>query len=186
MKNLLIIIFLFTSIYFLLKKESHPSFDSPIKVNNNHSVNLIGLNEFNSEYLKKAKKIIEDNFNIRCEIKKPLKIDYSESNFDCGKAQLNLGYSPYKSHDDDLDVNVFITNENLYSVGQKVRGVCYGNQIYIEQYSGFSATVVHELLHSFGLEHCKNECIMNSMAKNRWNSKSNTPIYCSDCESKLP
>jgi len=168
-------------LYFFIKDDLRPSFDTP-----NQSVNLIGLNKFDSEYLEQAKIIIEDNFNLNCKIYKSLEVNQSVGNFDCGDAQLSLGYSPYKSYSNNLDIKLFITKENLHSMGRKVRGVCYGNQIYIEQYSGFKETLVHEISHSFGLKHCKNKCIMNSQSKIRWNEKINKPIYCDDCRSMLP
>ncbi len=44
--------------------------------------------------------------------------------------------------------------------------------------------VLHEVGHSFGLEHCHNQCVMNSPASmEEWDLR--TPGYCDDCMAKL-
>lgn len=159
---------------------SPPDADSPRR-----TVYIKGLNNFEQEYIAKAKKIIEDNFNFKCVIQSPVSLNYSEAIFNCNQAQIELGYNTYKSYDYSDDVNLFITTENLHLIEHKVRGLCYGNQVYIEQYNGFDATLIHEMNHTIGLGHCKNECLMNSQARVRWDVKTNKPIYCKSCESKL-
>ena len=190
MKNLFFFTLIILLGIYVFKDDTKPLFDiennSTTTNSNKRKVYLSGFNSFDDEYVKGAKKIIEDNFNFNCVIKKSVSIGYSENNFDCDLAQTKLGFSPNKYCDYDEPVTVFITNENIHSLGKKVRGVCYGNQIYVEQYHGFKETVVHELCHSIGMSHCENECIMNSNAKCRWNKKLNKPIYCKYCKSKLP
>ncbi len=44
--------------------------------------------------------------------------------------------------------------------------------------------VLHEVGHSFGLEHCRNQCVMNSPASMvEWDLR--VPDYCDDCTAKL-
>ena len=193
MKNLIIFaLFIITMISFLSKEQvltNHPLNDiEEIQDYKSQKVIIRGLSSFNSEDLLKAKKLIEENFHFNCEIGDPIQIKKNKyPQYSCQDIQAELGYqNSGLVYEPNKIIEIYVTNLNLFSLGIDVKGVCFGNQIYVQSYPTFESTLIHELTHIFIYEHCKNECIMNSHSKSRWDLSSNRPRYCSSCRSKLP
>ena len=192
MKNLAIFI-VFTSLLLYVFNNStstnSTSTNSLLEVENNEDfsenqvVRINGLNSYNEKNLISAKKIIEDNFHFTCVIGESI---LTEEKCLCEDIQIELGNQTGMIYNSNEIIDIYITNSNIFSLGKNVKGVCYGNQIYVQSYPTFEATLIHELTHIYIYDHCKNECVMNSFSHNRWDNKSKKPIYCKDCKSKLP
>jgi hypothetical protein len=178
MKNLILFILFICSTCFLLKDE----FTSKV---NKIDIKIVGLNLFGQSDLELTKKTIKDVFDLDCEIQRLSIISGNSNKLICENVQSELGNSTNFEFDKNQEIEIFVTSSDLYSNNLNVRGICYGNQIYIQN-DKIKVNVIHELSHSFGLEHCENECIMNSYAINRWNDINDKPIFCNDCKSKLP
>ena len=110
----------------------------------------------------------------------------TKEKFNSEEIQIELGNQTGMVYNSNEIIDIYITKSNIFSLGKNVKVVCYGNQIYVQSYPTFEATLVHELSHIYIYEHCDNECVMNSYSNNRWNYQSKKPIYCKDCKSKLP
>jgi archaemetzincin len=78
---------------------------------------------------------------------------------------------------------IYITDENLVTGELQVRGVTYlnHNTVIIESGSFNKDTVLHEIGHTLGLEHCDDpKCLM---AIN--NDEYETNDFCDNCKRKL-
>lgn len=187
MKGIIILLALAFSSYTLFFKngKSELSISDPVESYSAPAdIRLTGLNRFEESDISLAKKTIERVFGFRCEITDPIKTDYNSSKFVTEDAQDEFGNPTTFRYDSDERITIFVTSSDLYSYGLNVRGICYGNQIYVQD-DKIKINVIHEISHSLGLEHCEKECIMNSHAMNRWNEKTDSPIYCEDCKSKI-
>lgn len=164
------------------------NYDSP-------KINIIGIGNFSEQDLEIVKSTVESNFPYNCEI---LKNDQNniEDVIDCEVRQNEMFGNPNFNFDKEKDIIIFLTDNDLVSLGKKVRGVTYGNTIYIcsQNTKQIKSTLCHELAHNFGVEHCHNECIMNidnSQSVKRYNNaywcdSLNKPIFCENCKVKLP
>lgn len=187
MKGIIILLALaFSSYTLFFKNDNSPVFEADFKADAAESysqVRIVGLNNFEESDLILAKNTIEKVFDLRCEISRPAKTAYDAEHFATEYAQYEFGNYNRRQYDADECIDVFVTSSDLYSNGQNVRGICYGNQIYIQQYD-IKTSLVHEISHSFGLDHCENECTMNINFDDRWDSNGN-PVYCQECKSKI-
>lgn len=96
---------------------------------------------------------------------------------------LKRGFAIY---DKSKPIEIIITDsETLLYENTLIRGVCFGNTIYISQNYGLKETLIHEILHNFGLDHCNENCIMNFYSNEVWNDKIDKPNLCTLHKSKL-
>jgi predicted Zn-dependent protease len=194
MRFLLILFFsvsIILSIKFLINK---PSKDTKI--------NLIGLNSNSDKDILLIKKTIEKFYEFKCEIKTDKTIKYNGDtdrflfktkiiSYDCGKIHRELRNFPFYIYNSFQDIDIYLTENEIYSDGVNVNGVNYGNKIYITTELTdlmIKRVVIHEISHNYGLGHCKSKkCVMSSDSPSSicWNID-DTPIFCNDCKSKLP
>lgn len=189
MKNILILLSVLFSAYVVLFKGD----DSVIKSNKDVKIEIVGLNSYDESDLSLIKSSIEKFYGFECVISNPVvnEFDY------CEIAQSNLGKNDYFVYDNNEKIVIYSTNQELKSssLGKSVQGICYGNQIYLKSnivYDKSSSKLlvkvnsIHEVAHSLGLQHCENQCIMNSESLKYWDEASDKPIFCDGCKSKLP
>jgi hypothetical protein len=148
-------------------------------------VYLSGLNSYDDSTLVEIKDLIE-SFGYNCEITDPTQTAYQNDIMVCSEIQEELGGNLSFEYDDSEPITIYFTNSKLIDGNLRVSGLCYGNTILARNNKHIKETIIHELLHSFGLGHCENVCIMNSNKFNGWDSASNKPIFCDDCRSKAP
>ena len=189
MKNILVLLAVIFSSYVLFFDDS---LTSKYNTENNEftsdnsdvKVYIRGLDDFNREDLNIIKFVIESKYGVKCKIESSITTSYkNDGNKDCDLLQEELGLTNTftesfgKSfgyvYDDSEPITIYITNSGLTHVsrGGQVDGLCYGNTIYLSNPSDFPSflkkpyiemTSIHELSHSFGMDHCDEyKCIMN-------------------------
>lgn len=94
-------------------------------------------------------------------------------------------FSKYKKgqttlYDKSKPIELIITDaEFLHYYSLRVWGICYGNTIYLRNNDpNIKATAIHEILHNFGLDHCHEDCVMNSDCIKPWDNKNDKPKLC--------
>lgn len=180
-KNIFTIaIFLFI-VYFAFLKDAI----KPMMFPENKTITLVGLN-YSSEDLEVVRETIQEFYGYKCVIGTPVTTSPNPIVLDCNVAQEDFGKDTHFSYDGG-NITIYVSNANLVVDGQDVKGICYGNEIYVEsKMKDIKVTVIHELAHSFGVEHCENQCIMNAYTFRSWNITTNTPNFCDQCKMKLP
>lgn len=173
------------------------------KPSNNIKINLIGLNYNSDEDIFIIKKTIENFYGFKCEIKNDKKIKYKGDtdrflfktkiiSYDCVKIQREFNNYPFYFYNKNNDINIYLTESEIYSDGINVNGVNFGNEIYITTeltIPMIKRVVIHEISHNYGLNHCNTKrCVMDSDTKesNYWDYKRDKPIFCNECKLKLP
>ena len=148
------------------------------------NVYIKGLNSYDSASLETIKETLE-KFGFSCKIDDPIQTSYK--GVLCSDFQNELGNDLYFDFDDSDPITIYVTDTELVDQNERISGICYGNSIYIHSTIYTNQTITHELLHSFGLEHCENRgCIMSINNRDRWNNQTDMPIFCDDCKSKAP
>lgn len=187
MKNILWIVAFFFSSYVLFFSDEKKTAENKTKKENTiegTKVYIRGLDGFENKYTIIIKDVIEKYYGIKCKIESPITTSYQNENIkDTDLLQEDLGltntFTPsfgctlgYR-YDEEHSINIYLTNSELRSdpIG-KINGISYGNTIYMcsdKSYSNFlqnseiKMVAMHELSHSFGLEHCSDiKCIMSA------------------------
>lgn len=108
--------------------------------------------------------------------------------YDCSKIQKELGHFPLYLLNTFLDINIYITRDELYSGDIKINGITYGNEIYVNSCELLKKVIIHELLHNYSMNHCGSYyCIMsNNPSRVTWDVKNDKPIFCLNCKKQLP
>jgi hypothetical protein len=195
MKALLTLVLVISSFYYVFIMDSNTSlktlFTSPessveSSTQDVQSVNVYikGLNSYDASSLETIKETLE-KFGFICKIDEPIQTSYNGTL--CSELQNELSNDSYFDFDDGESITIYVTNNDLVDQNISVAGLCYGNSIYISNTIYVNQTITHELLHSFGLEHCENSgCIMSINNRDRWNNQTDMPIFCDDCRLKAP
>jgi len=177
MKNLIILLAVIFSSYILFFDDSLPSKEN---IENNEitsdnsdvKVYIRGLDNFNKEDLNIVKTIIENKYGVICKIESPITTSYqNDDNKDCDLIQNELGLTnSFTEYDDSEPITIYVTNSKINTKGNDIYGLCYGNSIYVSHLTDFPSflqkpalekTVIHELSHSFGMDHCDDsKCLM--------------------------
>jgi hypothetical protein len=186
MKNILVILTIIFSSYIVFFTDDVPSkkFTDEIESENSDiKVYIRGLDHFERVDLDIIKSIIEKKYGLICKIESSVITSYKDdNNKDCDLLQEELGLTNTftrsfgKSfgwvYDESEPITIYNTNSKLSErkIGEVV-GLCYGNSIYISSPTYFSSffkksyiemTAIHELSHSFGMDHCNDsKCVMN-------------------------
>lgn len=193
-KIIIFIILIFLFVLFIFQVNRYL-----IRNNRNVDVNLIGLNSHSDSDVYIVRKTIKHFFGFNCLIKEDQKTKYRGDfepfifktklfSYDCQKIQNDLGHNSFYLYNSFKDVNIYITNDELYNNDVNVNGITYGNEIYINSDILIKKVVVHEILHNYGMEHCFSyNCLMsNNPCRNTWDNKLNKPIFCNICRNDLP
>ena len=155
--------------------------NEPIRAVNtpvNDTVYIKGLGDFNQSDLETASKVITDVFGFKCKIIDPVKTTSklyvtNTNRLDENKCKTSLH---------PKNKTVYITNESL-SVKSK-RGSAKKNGKFIivsNTENNVRKTVLHELGHTLGMDHCNNnKCVMATRNYDLCNGK-----FCNNCKIKL-
>ena len=163
---------------------SESSVESSTQEEQSVNVYIKGLNSYDSASLETIKETLE-KFGFSCKIDDPIQTSYK--GVLCSDFQNELGNDLYFDFDDSDPITIYVTDTELVDQNERISGICYGNSIYIHSTIYTNQTITHELLHSFGLDHCENRgCIMSINNRDRWNNQTDMPIFCDDCKSKAP
>ena len=166
-------------------------------------VRIHKLNDCSDYAIEQTQKTIEKYFGLQVMVseKNYSTSDNSES-IDCLDLNESLfGYRNFQFKK-SKPIDIFLTTSNINSVKRQtnigedeityekvnVNGVSFGNSIYIKtlDISKLKFTIIHELSHSFGAEHCQNICIMNveytlKQREKIWDYAKDKPIFCKNC-----
>jgi len=195
MKVLLTLVLMISSFYYVFIMDSNTSIknlfdlpessiEEPSTQENPTDIYIKGLNSYDAASFQTIKETIE-KFGFSCKIDNPVQTSYK--GMLCSEFQNEFGNDLYFDYDDDEPIIVYVANTKLEDQNIRLTGLCYGNSIYISNTVYVNQTITHELLHSFGLEHCENRgCIMSINNRDRWNNQTDMPIFCDDCKSKAP
>jgi len=195
MKALLTLFLAISSFYYVFIMDSNTSMktifdlsessvESSTQEEQSANVYIKGLNSYDAASLEIIKETIE-KFGFSCKIENPIQTSYN--GMLCSEYQNELGNDLYFDFDDSDPITIYVTDTELVDQNERISGICYGNSIYIHSTIYTNQTITHELLHSFGLEHCENRgCIMSINNRGRWNNQTDMPIFCDDCKSKAP
>jgi hypothetical protein len=192
MKNILGFLFISFGVMVALKEEYHcknyseifskmtsseGSHKSDISVRN-QVIYISGLGDFNQSDLETASKEITDVFGFKCKIIDPIKTTSklyvtNTNRLDENKCMISLN---------PKNKTVYVTNESL-SVKSK-RGSAKKNGKFIiitNTENNVKKTVLHELGHTLGMDHCNNnKCVMATRNYDLCNGK-----FCNNCKIKL-
>ena len=135
-------------------------------INKSDTLYVVGDNTVNYSDLINTKQIIESYFGLNVKISDD-RIVFDSDLFD-NKGYL-MGSKTLKRYDDEND-KIIITNLNCKNDNRDLAGVCqgeFGNILLVSNSSTFNKshlfeeTIIHELSHNFGLDHCDNQnCLM--------------------------
>lgn len=154
----------------------------------NKIIYVQGLNEYEIEDLYLVAKTIEENFDYECHVLKEPHLVQEESVLESEEIQSQNNQPTGFLFDKKKPIKVLVTNLRITSpMNPSVLGVTYGNTIYISarDESVTKITIVHEMYHNFGLDHCQNKCVMNIQRNKDWDKMKNKPILCDECRKKL-
>lgn len=198
MKNILVFLAVIFSSYILFFDDSLPSKENVengeiASDNSDVKVYIRGLDDFDIESLNSIKSVIENKYGVKCKIESPITTSYkNDGNKDCDLLQEELGLTNTFTesfgeslgyvYDDGEPITIYVTNSNIYTEGNDIGGLCYGNSIYLSNPSDFPSFLkkpfiemasIHELSHSFGMDHCDDsKCLMNDY----FDSEGNLPF----------
>ena len=147
---------------------------------------VVSDNTVNISDLLKTKQIIETYFGLNVKISNE-RIVFDSDLFD-NKGYL-MGSKTLKRYDDEND-KIIITGLNCKNGDRDLAGVSqgkFGNILLVTKSSTFNTnrlfeeTIIHELSHNFGLDHCDNQnCLMFWIG-----SHLGKHDMCDDCRKKL-
>jgi hypothetical protein len=148
------------------------------------TIYISGINYYSEKDFRVAKLTIERVFLVNCSILETRTISTTPFVIDSDVIQIQSKKPDYFNYSGG-DVVIHITNLDLVCQDTDIKGVSYGDDIYVEN-KDLKITTIHELSHSFGLDHCSNICIMNPYCYRKWNINSDKPIFCKKCLHSLP
>ena len=152
-----------------------------VETNPENNILIRGLGVHNPEDLEKISKYVKDFFGYNCKVVKAIPTTskmYSYDNnstLEVSQCISEIGPTETKT--------IYVTNEDIISEGLNLRGGTYlnSNIIIIEHTKSDKKTVIHELGHTLGLDHCDNLNCLMSIHNDDYEVKD----FCNNCKKKL-
>lgn len=132
-----------------------------------------GLGDYDSKNLLKAKKILEENFNLICFIDDEKKLSQEEVDSKGNILRLKVEALNMEGK------NVFVTNKLIVDKESKMLGIRRQNNLIVSDLNETETTLKHEYAHTLGMLHCpKKNCIM-------YEDETYAKDFCNTCKKNL-
>jgi hypothetical protein len=141
-------------------------------------VYISGLGDYDQSDLEVASKAITEMYGIECQI-----IDPTATTGDLYTSEGKLDAMTCSNSLNTVNKTVYVTNEYVISHDRIVCGssTFNGNFIIVsDNFNDVKNTTIHEMAHTFGLDHCDNQCILGHIELGDPNGK-----FCNDCKKQL-
>ena len=161
---------------------TEPINESETTVSKNYGRNTFvvrGLGNVSSTTLKKAATIIENFYGFNTEIQGNIEVTD------------NLLYNNTDTLDGDVCLKnirenvktIYITSHPLKGSNLDLRGYTYlyGNVVIVKSGNHLEETLIHEIGHTFGLDHCQDLTCVMAINNDEYDSGN----FCSNCKSKF-
>ncbi len=141
--------------------------------------NLYTLGEYYEEDVALANKTIHEVFTFGTRIK-----GHKEVPANCAHEEILDGNECLSAMYNADERGIFITRQNINYGDLAVRGLTrsYGRVVLLKSNPHFEKTLIHEIGHTYGLEHCNNlACVMAI-----YNDDEGTKKFCERCAAQIP